>query len=269
MAYRVVKQEFWNDEKVVDIFSVEDKYFFLYLLTNPHTNQLGVYKLPLKIAAFELGYSKEQIIVLIDRFSSMGIIKYNIDTQEIAVGNYLAHSIIKGGKPVMDAVLKDIDKVTDLHLLKFAYEKMQGKTINNETIYIILNNIKEYLINNNIYINNNDNDVSSTIRTTIRTTIRKNKSDLEKLEHDFEIIYKIYEKKGGKAEAFRRYCQWVSASGKKVNGRVYHLTNRQIWDAVKKYVDIQKSNDTDLQYYKNFDVLMGNSLLDYVESEDK
>lgn len=90
-------------------------------------------------------------------------------------------------------------------------------------------------------------------------------SSLEKLETDFEKIYEIYPKKVGKAKAFTRYKQWVQKSGRKVNGRTYHLTNRQIWLAVKKYVTQLEEKDTELQYYKGFDVLMGDSLLDYVD----
>lgn len=40
---RVVDTQFWNDDKVVDCFSPEDKLFMLYLMTNPHTTQLGIY----------------------------------------------------------------------------------------------------------------------------------------------------------------------------------------------------------------------------------
>ena len=39
--FRKVNNGFWEDEKVVDDFTPEDKYFMLYLMTNPHTNQVG------------------------------------------------------------------------------------------------------------------------------------------------------------------------------------------------------------------------------------
>ena len=61
---RVVSTSFWEDETIVNDFSPEDKYFYLYLITNPHTSQLGIYKLVPKTAAFELGYSKEAVMVL-------------------------------------------------------------------------------------------------------------------------------------------------------------------------------------------------------------
>ena len=91
---RVVNTEFWIDDKVVDLFSPEDKYFMLYLLTNPHTTQLGIYKLNAKVAAFELGYSVEAVKTLLERFENKyGLIRYSNETQEVAVKNYLKHSL--------------------------------------------------------------------------------------------------------------------------------------------------------------------------------
>ena len=91
----------------------------------------------------------------------------------------------------------------------------------------------------------------------------------EQLKKDFEIIYEIYPKKKGKTVAFANYKQWVSEKGKDVGGKRYRLTNRQIYLAVKKYIRQQEeAGQDDLQYWKNFDTLMGRQLLDYVEVED-
>lgn len=91
----------------------------------------------------------------------------------------------------------------------------------------------------------------------------------EQLKKDFEIIYGIYPKKRGKTVAFANYKQWVSKTGKDVGGKRYRLTNRQIYLAVKRYIKQQEeSGQDDLQYWKNFDTLMGRQLLDYVEVED-
>ena len=98
----------------------------------------------------------------------------------------------------------------------------------------------------------------------------ENKADKDvQLKHDFEVIYDIYPKKRGKTVAFANYKQWVSKQGKNVGGHRYHLTNRQIYMAVKRYVQQQKeAGQDDYQYWKNFDTLMGRQLLDYVEWED-
>ena len=90
----------------------------------------------------------------------------------------------------------------------------------------------------------------------------------EQLKKDFEIIYGIYPKKKGKTVAFANYKLWVG-NGKDIGGKRYKLTNRQIYLAVKRYIKQQEeAGQDDLQYWKNFDTLMGRQLLDYVEVED-
>ena len=77
---RIVSTSFWSDSKV-DTFSPEDKYFMLYLLTNPHTTQLGIYEFSMKHAAFEMGYSVETVQALLSRFQDRyRIIMYCQDT---------------------------------------------------------------------------------------------------------------------------------------------------------------------------------------------
>lgn len=122
---RIVNTDFWEDEKVLDSFSPEDKYFWLYLLTNPRTRQLGVYKLPIKIISFQMGYSEETVRVLLDRFErTYKIIRYNRETQEVAILNYLKWSIVRGGKPVEDCIKADMALVKDKSLITFVYEHL-------------------------------------------------------------------------------------------------------------------------------------------------
>lgn len=232
---RIVDTEVWDSKYFVESMSPEDKYFYLYLLTNTHTTQLGIYKLPKKTIAFEMGYSVDTINVLIDRFeNNYKMIKYSVETSEVAILNYLKHSIIKGGKPVLDCLKKEEASVTDKNLLNYIIENLVDDTSINATV-------KEYV--------SIDRDKSS------------EKEDYEKA---FAVIYDIYPVKKGKTKAFQNYKLWVT-TGKVVNGKRVKLTNAQIWQAVKNYVDERKKEGTDLQYYKHFDTLMGNQLLDYVE----
>lgn len=162
---RVVDVSFWTDGKVDD-FSPEDKYFMLYLLTNPFTTQLGIYEMPPKQAAFHLGYNVDVVKVLIDRFESKyGIIYFSSDTNEIAVKNFLRHSIIKGGAPVRDCLIKEMRKVKQRGLIEKVFAHIKGAEDLNETVKGI---IKEYEDKNGILNysnekqndNENENDVS-------------------------------------------------------------------------------------------------------------
>ena len=105
---RIIDVDFWNDDKVMDLFDVKDKLFMLYLLTNPHTTQLGVYSINKKHMAFEMGVSVDVINGLLKKFEKeYQIIRYSDKTKEIAIKNYLKYSVITGGKPVEDLLLKE------------------------------------------------------------------------------------------------------------------------------------------------------------------
>ena len=154
---RLVSVDFWTDDKIVDRFSPEDKYFMLYILTNPHTTQLGIYKLNIKYAAFETGYSVETIRSLIERFEKhLGIIYYSSNTGEIAIKNYLIHSIIKGGKPVADLLWKEINDVNNKDLILMVFNHIKDSDKINQTV----RNVIDIYINkyNNFNDNHNENE---------------------------------------------------------------------------------------------------------------
>ena len=154
---RVVDTSFWTDSKVVEEFSPEDRYFMLYLLTNPHTTQLGIYELNKRQCAFELGYSTESVSVLIDRFDTKyNIIRYSQRTKEVAIKNFLVYSIIKGGKPVEDLLEKEIKQVKDKSLLTYIFGNIYNKQNLNETVKKII----DKYVNDKDNVNDNDNDVS-------------------------------------------------------------------------------------------------------------
>lgn len=151
---RIIDTDFWLDNKVVDLFSPEDKLFFLYLITNPHTTQLGIYPINKRVIAFELGYALEAVGVLLDRFQNKyNVIRYSEKTAEVAIKNYLRHSIIKGGKPVEDLLRKEIAKVKDKSLLEYVYQGISKDVTLNATVKDVLNELHND--------NDNENDVSS------------------------------------------------------------------------------------------------------------
>ena len=154
---RIVSTSFWTDRKTED-FSPDDRLFFLWLLTNPATTQLGIYEISLKNAAVQLGWSRDSVKVLLDRFARVyGIIFFNENTGEIAIKNYLRHSIIKGGKPVEDCLWKDIKAVTDKSLVTKVFRHLLKYDDLNDTVSKV---ITIYLKDTNDNDNDNDNDDS-------------------------------------------------------------------------------------------------------------
>ena len=153
---RIVDTSFWTDGKV-DEFSPEDKYFMLYLLTNPFSTQLGIYEISIKHVAFQLGYSDDSVRVLIDRFENKyGIILYSPQTNEIAIKNFLRHSIVKGGKPVKDCIEKEMKKVKNKDLIRNVFGFLTTKDGLNVTVNEIITEYKN--VNDNQNDNDNDNE---------------------------------------------------------------------------------------------------------------
>lgn len=152
---RVVDVSFWKDSTVLDEYSVEDKYFMLYLFTNPNSELLGLYKLPIKIISFETGYTVEVVRTLLERFENKyQIIIYDYSTQEIFIKNFIKKSMIKGGKPVYDAFVSKWNSLKSDKLKKEFKKHHSNNEIENKTLKDFISYIS-YL---NIDSNTNDYD---------------------------------------------------------------------------------------------------------------
>ena len=124
--FRKIHTEFWRDPKVLEELTPEDKIFFLYLLTNPNTTQIGIYPITKKQISFEIGYSTESVNALIDRFENHHkLIKYNEDTREIAIRNWGKYNLDRGGKPFMDCIDKELKAVKDKSLINYVGENIE------------------------------------------------------------------------------------------------------------------------------------------------
>jgi hypothetical protein len=66
--YRCVRTSFWQDDFVLEL-TPEEKYFYIYLMTNFKTTQCGIFKLAKKIVETEIGYNRETIEKLIKIFT--------------------------------------------------------------------------------------------------------------------------------------------------------------------------------------------------------
>ena len=112
-TYRQVKLAFWTDHLISDNFSAEDKYFFLYLLTNLHTNLCGCYEVSKTQVAKEMGYSEETINSLIDRFENKyNLIRYDKKTYELLILNWSKHNWTESPK-FRKLVEKEIESIKD------------------------------------------------------------------------------------------------------------------------------------------------------------
>lgn len=251
--YRNVQLTFWTDNKVEDDFTPEDKYFYLYLMTNPQTNICGCYEVSYSQLTNQTGYNKDTILRLLDRFENVHkVIKYSKTNKEILLLNWYKYNWSKSEK-VLKGVLTVSQHIKTKEFQEYVIstvDKVSKDTLSIPYTYTMETSVSD--TDTDIYILNNN--------------INNAKDELNEIEKNFKIIYDSYPKKVGKARGFDLYKGWLK--GREISGRKVKLTNKQMWDAIAKYKREIENNGTELQYVKQFDTFMNKSILDYVGDEE-
>jgi len=136
--YRHLQTSFWQDPFVLDL-TPEEKFFYIYLMTNTKTTQCGVYEISKRVIEMETGYTKDTIDKLIVRFQEYQKIKYDTKTNELIILNWFKHnfsrspSVINCIKKEIDAIKSKIFRECANHLLKHYTENDDDKKDVKET----------------------------------------------------------------------------------------------------------------------------------------
>lgn len=182
-VYRSVHLSFWTDNKVEDDFTPEDKYFYIYLLTNPQTNICGCYEISYSQMTRNTGYNKDTIIRLLERFENVHkIIKFDKNTKEVLILNWYKYNWSKSEK-----TLTGVENVAK-HIKSEEFKKYVLDVVNcvrNDTpimgyVYPIQASVSDTDINN-IYINNKRDIVDTSKNININNNI------LDELITEFNI----------------------------------------------------------------------------------
>ena len=74
--YRRIHTKIWKDEWVLDL-EPDDKLLFVYLFSNELAAVSGIYKIPLKVIAFETGLDRQWVESALERFEQAGKVTYS------------------------------------------------------------------------------------------------------------------------------------------------------------------------------------------------
>lgn len=228
--YRTVSMSFWTDSKVVDEFTPEDKYFYLYLFTNPHTNLCGCYELSIKQVELETGYSKDTIYNLIKRFESVhDVVRYSKKTKEILLINWSKYNWTTSDK-FRKPLAKELENIKDKNFREYLVSVFNGEN-------------KRYPIDTNcIYTSDAVTDTDTVSKTY-------NKSDIERL---FEALWKLYPEKKGKGK--------VTDKDKRL---IYDIGLDHMTRAISRYVN--EVSDTGWKHYQNGSTFFHSGYIDYLD----
>jgi DNA-binding MarR family transcriptional regulator len=91
--YRSVHVSFWTDTKIAVEFTPRERYFYLYLLTNPHTSLAGCYEISVKQIAAETGIARAEAEKLLERLEKVHkVLEYDPDTREVFILRWHAYN---------------------------------------------------------------------------------------------------------------------------------------------------------------------------------
>lgn len=233
--YRQLHCEFWSDRDILT-YPLEKKAFYIYLLTNNRSKQMGIYEFSLPYAQLELGKSQETIIKWLKELQNEKKIIFSPDTQEIAILNWRKYNDSKSPK-VRSCIEKEIKQVKDKKLVKILYGNEFDEVLNSiDTISIEY----EYSID--------------TVDIPDRKERKKNKEEKEKEEEkEFDILWKEYPRKEGKVKSLRFYQKYRK-----------EYTEEQFKSAIDNYKKKIEREKTEERY-----ILLGSSFfngrfIDYV-----
>lgn len=182
-VYRNVHLSFWTDNKVEDDFTPEDKYFYMYLLTNPQTNICGCYEVSYSQMTRQTGYNKDTVMRLLERFENVHkIIRFDKNTKEILILNWYKYNWNKSEK-TLTGVENVAKYVKSAEFKKYIFDVI--KSIKNDTpimghVCPIQASVSDTDINN-IYINNKRDIVNTSKNININNNI------LDELITEFNI----------------------------------------------------------------------------------
>jgi hypothetical protein len=119
--FRKVPNDIWDKE-----MTPEEKYFHLYLLTNPSTTKIGIYPITKRQIAFDLDCPLETVHSLMERFIHYyKLIRYNPETRELAIKDWGKNNFEKEWTHEMSDIYEELRDVIDRSLIQYISESYQ------------------------------------------------------------------------------------------------------------------------------------------------
>jgi len=138
--FRKIHVSFWKDE-FIESLTPEQKFFYLYLMTNDRTTQCGIYESTIKQMCYDTGYNEDTIKKLIEFFTKCGKIQYSLATKEMAMKNWAKYNDSTSPK-VKACITKELLKVKDTVLIQYIYsmdthtQEEEKEQVDSKTLFL-------------------------------------------------------------------------------------------------------------------------------------
>lgn len=241
--YRNVQLSFWTDNKIEDDFTPEDKYFYIYLLTNPQTNICGCYEVSYSQMTRQTGYNKDTIIRLLERFDKVHkVIKFDSETKEVLILHWYKYNWSKSEK-VLAGVLG------------------VAKHIKSDEFRKYVNDMVDSMKNNTVSI-----EYTETMETSVSDTDSVSDTVINNIDNNKEIYINIINYLNNKCNTRYRYN--TPNTKKHINARLNEgYTEQDFYTVISKKAD--EWLGTEQEKYLRPDTLFGSKFESYLNQQIK
>lgn len=239
MPKRLIDTDLWNNEEIIENFTAEDKYFWLYLLTSPHNNICGVFKNSPNLIARDMGLHKDTIVNLLYRFENVhNLIATDKETNEVLILNWYKFNWTKSPK-ITTLIEKEIGTIKSTNIKQLLEDRISIIFNDKDTVsipYPYPTNTNS--ISNNIYNNINTN---TNIKENKKEKCKKETVSGEDISLWFSKTYEIYPRKVGKVQAKKTFEKKLKhfnrEEAKQIAVRIYNILKKQIelWSKENDY----------------------------------
>lgn len=118
-VFRMFYINFWRDAFIVEL-TPEEKYFYIYTMTNPNTNQCGIYQISKKTMSFETGFDEAEVDNLLNKLTQCGYIEYCESSREIMITNWIKENFINSPNNIK-SLNGELKKVINKNFLQKFY----------------------------------------------------------------------------------------------------------------------------------------------------
>ncbi len=131
--FRKIETTFWSEDAFILDLDKEQKYFYLYLLTNPNVNQSGCYEISKRTMSFQTGFTVQEIDDLLSFFCDANKIKYDAETSEILINNWFKYNASESPKLIKN-IVESIEKVKNEDFRKYCMDTLSILYPNNDEL---------------------------------------------------------------------------------------------------------------------------------------
>ncbi|MFW6121794.1 MAG: hypothetical protein ACOC80_12995 [Petrotogales bacterium] len=246
--YVKIATKFWSDEKTIEI-DPNSKLLYIYILSCPHSNMAGYYRLPKPYIKADLNLTDKQLNKAFDELLSKGLIKYCEKSSVILIPNYYKYNSIQNPKQAIGAanrtselpknsLVEDYKQAVKAHADSYEEQLFKGLPKGFSKGLDKRSGKSDTDTDTDTEKDNKPSEVSD--KSSGKLTLKKLDNGRYDYPDEFEKIWEYYPRHKGKKAGWRK---WKAIRKKGVDNKI-------LLKATKNYAQECKDNHTEEKFIK-------------------